>query len=82
MNTVNTIPAATLAAFRDHGRPRPSLEEDLDGARTVLATLPGVGVNLDIITADLLAGGVQSFIDAYERLISAVEQRRMDKINA
>ncbi|HIG85916.1 MAG TPA: transaldolase [Planctomycetes bacterium] len=80
MNTVNTIPAATLAAFRDHGRPRPSLEEDLDGARTVLATLPGVGVNLDVITADLLAGGVQSFIDAYERLISAVEERRLDKI--
>jgi len=82
MNTVNTIPAATLAAFRDHGRPRPSLEEDLDGARTVLATLPGVGVNLDIITTDLLAGGVQSFIDAYERLISAVEQRRLDRIKA
>jgi transaldolase/glucose-6-phosphate isomerase len=80
MNTVNTIPAATLDAFRDHGRPRASLQEDLDGARTVLAALPGVGVDLDVVTADLLAGGVQSFIDAYERLISTVEQRRLDKI--
>lgn len=80
MNTVNTIPAATLDAFRDHGRPRASLQEDLDGARTVLAALPGVGVDLDVVTADLLAGGVQSFIDAYERLISTVEQRRLNKI--
>lgn len=81
-NTVNTIPAATLDAFRDHGRPRASLEEDLDGARTVLAVLPEVGVDLDGITKGLLAGGVQSFIDAYGRLIETVEQRRGEKIEA
>lgn len=81
-NTVNTIPAATLDAFRDHGRPRASLEEDLDGARTVLAALPEVGVDLDGITKGLLAGGVQSFIDAYGRLIETVEQRRGEKIEA
>jgi transaldolase/glucose-6-phosphate isomerase len=81
-NTVNTIPAATLDAFRDHGRPRASLEEDLDGARTVLAVLPEVGVDLDGITKGLLAGGVQSFIDAYGRLIETVEQRRGNKVEA
>lgn len=81
-NTVNTIPAATLDAFRDHGRPRASLEEDLDGARTVLAALPEVGVDLDGITKGLLAGGVQSFIDAYGRLIETVEQRRGNKVEA
>ncbi|MBL6721477.1 MAG: transaldolase [Planctomycetes bacterium] len=79
-NTVNTVPAATVDAFRDHGRARASLEEDLDGARDTLAALPTVGVDLDAITADLLAGGVQAFVDAYARLLEAVEQKRLQKV--
>jgi transaldolase/glucose-6-phosphate isomerase len=77
---VNTVPAATVDAFRDHGRARASLEEDLDGARDTLAALPTVGVDLDAITADLLAGGVQAFVDAYARLLEAVEQKRLQKV--
>jgi transaldolase/glucose-6-phosphate isomerase len=38
-DTVNTIPPETLAAFRDHGRPRASLEEDIASAQTILDTL-------------------------------------------
>lgn len=81
-NTVNTIPAATLAAFRDHGRPRASLEEGLEQAEAILEVLPEVGVDLDGITSELLAGGVQSFVDAYDRLISAVETRRLATVEA
>jgi hypothetical protein len=39
-----------------------------------------VGVDLDAITADLLAGGVQAFVDAYARLLEAVEQKRLQKV--
>ena len=79
-NTVNTVPAATVDAFRDHGRARASLEEDLEGAQDVLAALPAVGVDLDAITAELLTAGVQAFVDAYARLLEAVEQKRLQQV--
>lgn len=80
-NTVNTVPAATVDAFRDHGRARASLEEDLEGAQDVLAALPAVGVDLDAITAELLTAGVQAFVDAYARLLEAVEQKRLQQVS-
>src|SRR6202790_2273042 len=53
-NTVNTVPPATLDAFRGHGRARDSLEEDIEGAENVLAGLEQSGISLDAITADLV----------------------------
>jgi transaldolase/glucose-6-phosphate isomerase len=75
-DTVNTIPPATLDAFRDHGRLRPSLGEDLDGARRVLGALESVGISLDEITERLLAEGVTLFVDAFDKLLGAVAQQR------
>src|SRR6476646_4684682 len=49
-NTVNTVPPATLDAFRDHGKPRDSLEENIEEARHVLAELDKSGISLDAIT--------------------------------
>src|SRR6201986_2486025 len=50
-NTVNTVPPATLDAFRDHGKLRESLEENVEDARHVLAELEKSGISLDAITA-------------------------------
>ena len=74
-NTVNTLPPATVDAFRDHGKPRASLEEDVDAAR---ATLDAVGkhVSLDEITAKLTQDGVKLFADAFDKLLAAVEAAR------
>ena len=55
--TVNTVPPDTLSAFRDHGRPRASLEEDVSGAMDVLADLEKSGISLKQVTDDLLADG-------------------------
>jgi len=74
--TVNTMPPATMDAFRDHGRPRPSLEEDLEGAFTVLDTLAQVGISLKEVTDKLLDDGVRLFADAFDRLLAAVEEKR------
>src|SRR3979411_2208347 len=52
-NTVNTVPHATLDAFRDHGKLRDSLEENIEDAKGVLAGLEKSGIALDAITADL-----------------------------
>ena len=57
-----------------------TLEEDLAGAQDVLAALPAVGVDLDAITAELLTAGVQAFVDAYARLLEAVEQKRLQQV--
>jgi transaldolase/glucose-6-phosphate isomerase len=75
-NTVNTVPPATLDAFRDHGRPRDSLEENIDDASRVLAELAQSGVSLDAITDDLVKDGVKQFADAADKLYGAVAHKR------
>ena len=75
-NTVNTMPPATLDAFRDHGRVRDSLEENIDDAKSVLAGLEQSGISLDAITADLVKDGVKQFADAADKLYGAVAQKR------
>ena len=74
-DTVNTLPPATLGAFRDHGRVRESLIEDVDGARRVMGDLAAVGISMDEVTARLLDDGVQLFADAYDKLLAAIGQR-------
>src|SRR5213080_3823821 len=75
-NTVNTVPPATLDAFRDHGTPRDSLEENVDDARRVLSELEKSGISLDAITAELVKDGVKLFADAADKLYGAVAQKR------
>jgi transaldolase/glucose-6-phosphate isomerase len=72
---VNTLPPATLDAFRDHGRVRASLTEDVDGARRVMGDLSAVGISLDEVTGRLLDEGVQLFAEAYDKLIAAIGER-------
>jgi transaldolase/glucose-6-phosphate isomerase len=75
-DTVNTVPPATLDAFRDHGKVRNSLEENIDEARQVLAELERSGVSLDAITAELVKDGVRQFADAADKLYGAVANKR------
>jgi transaldolase/glucose-6-phosphate isomerase len=71
-DTVNTIPPATYDAFREHGRPRDSLEEDLEGAQATLAALEALDISLKDVTDRLLADGVRLFADAFAELLAAV----------
>lgn len=75
-NTVNTVPPATLDAFRDHGKARASLEEDVDGAARVLERLARSGIDLDTITRKLVVEGVDLFKDAFDKLLGAVAEKR------
>jgi transaldolase/glucose-6-phosphate isomerase len=75
-DTVDTVPPATLDAFRDHGRARPTLERDLDQARAALDALPALGIDLRSVTDRLLTEGVDAFRRSFEQLIAAVETRR------
>ena len=75
-NTVNTVPPSTLDAFRDHGKPRDSLEENIDDARRVLEELEASGVSLDAITEELVKDGVKLFADAADKLYGAIAHKR------
>ena len=75
-NTVNTVPPATLDAFRDHGKPRDSLEENIEDASRVLEELEKSGISLDAITEELVKDGVKLFADAADKLYGAVAQKR------
>ena len=75
-NTINTVPPATLDAFRDHGKPRDSLEENIEDARGVLEEFARSGISLDAITAELVKDGVKLFADAADKLYGAVAHKR------
>ncbi len=81
-DTVNTIPPATMDAFREHGRLRRSLEEDLEGAEQVLAALARHGISLDRITSTLLTDGVRLFAEAADQLYAAVARKRRHVLGA
>ncbi len=84
--TVNTVPPETLAAFRDHGRARASLEADVTGAMDVLDDLDKAGISLEKVTQDLLADGLKKFVEPFAKLLKAVERRSREankaRINA
>jgi transaldolase/glucose-6-phosphate isomerase len=74
-DTVNTMPPATVDAFRDHGRLRPSLTEDVAGAREIMDQLARAGLSMQAVTAKLLEDGVRLFAEAFDKLLLAVEQK-------
>ena len=73
-DTVNTIPPATLEAFRDHGKPRESLTENVDAARRTMETVKEVGISMKEVTDKLTDDGVKQFADAFDKLLEAVEK--------
>jgi transaldolase len=75
-NTVNTVPPATLVAFADHGTAAPTLETDLDMAKTAMDELATLGISIDEVTQELENQGLRAFADAYSDLLVAVENRR------
>jgi len=65
-----------MDAFRDHGKSRPSLEQDIDRAELTMATLERSGISIDAVTAKLVAEGVQLFADAFDKLLAAIAGKR------
>lgn len=74
-DTINTLPVETLAAFRDHGRPRASLEADLTGALETLDDLEHVGISLRAVIDELIVDGISKFQEAFDNLLGTLERR-------
>jgi transaldolase len=78
-DTVNTMPPATIDAFRDHGRLRNSLTEDVAGAQNVMDNLARTGISIKEVTTKLTDDGVKLFADAFHKLLAAVEKSTQSK---
>jgi len=73
-DTVNTMPPATIDAFRDHGHARPSLTEDVESANRTMELVAKLGISITEVTDKLTDDGVRLFADAFDKLLKAVEK--------
>jgi transaldolase/glucose-6-phosphate isomerase len=78
-DTVNTMPPATIDAFRDHGKLRNSLTEDISGAQKTMDDLAKAGISMKEVTDKLTEDGVRLFADAFDKLLAAVEHSTNQK---
>ncbi|MEJ2551785.1 MAG: bifunctional transaldolase/phosoglucose isomerase [Anaerolineales bacterium] len=74
-NTVNTVPAQTLEAFREHGTSSPTLEEDIAASRAQLEALDTLGISMAEVTDRLEREGVDKFSKAYEAALKTIRKR-------
>lgn len=74
-DTINTMPPATLDAYRDHGEPADRLSEGTDEALVQLGELRGLGINLDEATAQLELEGVEKFVTPFNSLLDTIRQQ-------
>jgi transaldolase len=77
-DTVNTLPPATLEAFKDHGHVTRTIDtpEALEKARQTMRQLKEIGIDLAAVTLQLQREGVKSFAESYDQLIRTLEERR------
>jgi transaldolase len=79
-DTINTLPMETLDAYRDHGDPASRLEQGVDKARKVLDMLPEVGIDLMKVTQQLEDEGIEKFVKPFDKLITALEEKRKEAL--
>ncbi len=72
-DTVNTMPPATLDAFRDHGHVRPSLTEHVEEAASIMDLVEQIGIPFKPLADKLLEEGVRQFSDAFDKLLKATQ---------
>jgi transaldolase/glucose-6-phosphate isomerase len=75
-DTVDTMPPATIVAYKDHGKPAPVLGENLDEAQKTIDQLEEFGVHMDVVTKKLEVDGVASFSKSFDSLMAVVAARR------
>ena len=74
-DTVNTLPPATLEAFRDHGETERSVDRGVDKAERTLAALEAEGISIREVTELLLQQGLASFDASYRSLLDGIDRK-------
>ena len=80
-DTVDTVPPATLDAYRDHGTAAVTVMDDLELCQQQIAGLEKLGISMDTVTEELEAEGVKSFADSFTALLQTIEERRQAILN-
>jgi len=80
-DTINTMPEATLNAFKDHGKAKVTIGEHMDEAEGVFRELKSLGISMKEVTDQLETEGVKAFADSYFALLDEISKRR-DRIRA
>jgi transaldolase len=81
-DSVDTMPPATIAAYKDHGHPEVRIDKNLDESRRVMDQLAEAGIHMDEVTKKLEIDGVASFAKSFDSLIVTVEKRRQEFLGA
>jgi transaldolase/glucose-6-phosphate isomerase len=76
--TVNTMPEATFAAFRDHGIVKNTIQEGLQEAKDTMQRLANVGISIEEVTSTLLLNGAKLFVDAFDQLMGVISRKRAE----
>jgi transaldolase / glucose-6-phosphate isomerase len=80
--TVDTIPPATLDAFKDHGIAELTLVRGLDEAQNTINELEAAGISMDVMTQELEDEGVKTFADAFAQLLGTIDERRKNAVSS
>ncbi|HKA19341.1 MAG TPA: bifunctional transaldolase/phosoglucose isomerase, partial [Blastocatellia bacterium] len=75
-NTVNTVPPATYTAVRDHGKSTVTIDKDIDGARTTIAKLGEIGIDLKQVTQQLQDEGVAQFMASFDTMTGSITAKQ------
>lgn len=81
-DTVNTMPEATFAAFRDHGKVKNTIQEGLPEALGTMQRLAEVRISMEEVTDTLLKDGAQLFANAFDQLLEVISQKRASVLEA
>jgi transaldolase len=73
--TVTTVPAKTLEAYADHGKPAARIEEGIEEARALMSQLEEVGVDMQKVTDELIVEGVKTFEEAFAKLLNTIKAK-------
>ncbi|MGI8609937.1 MAG: transaldolase [Candidatus Dormibacteria bacterium] len=73
--TVTTVPAKTLEAYADHGKPAARIDQGLEEARALMSQLEEVGIDMQKVTDELLDEGVKTFEEAFEKLLNTIRAK-------
>ena len=74
-NTVNTMPPATIDAFRDHGLARRTIDEGVDAAHAAMRDLAAAGISIDEVTDELQRDGVEAFSKSFQQITETAEKK-------
>ncbi len=75
-HTVDTMPFETIKNFADHGKVEETVENDIQGAKTLFTELEGIGIHYDQVTQQLLDEGVKKFADSFHQLFNDIKSKQ------